>query len=703
MSGFVTISVTGKSQLSGGTASSTGSDAYQGGSASTAFTNTLRGGSATADALTYDGGTASTSYGSQSSGGAASTAFTDALQGGSAVAQVSFDDATIACRTLVPEIAAALSAQGIDPSKINSVEWPVYGASRWATATLLMDKAAVDGAGGLKGSLWDGGAGGPKIYCSLNFGEHTLPQMVLGKAIPVVVSAATSLYVVELHCRRWLWRHYKPIPPYAFEALAIARGYNLAGISRGRRRTRTLTGGDQWIATNIVSRVVAGDATNGYPALSNSTDTVLSPLSGLHITGGDLLVDISGDDSAPGLIDKVLAKSGGVFMFVPNSFANGYEMRIEAIDTGEARAATYFDENVDEIIAGGAEGFILASLTNTGVAANAVGNVEGVICDCPKKVRVWFPFATTDQSDEVMAETDPYGTAGATATGTGSVLDGKQGTNPAWDSDEGNPFGASYNNYRPALYHVNCDVPIVTFSRDTTSTSDLLYAAATIAGYVSDIFYGRYLAGCCDVWFRGFRAFDSDSVWSGAQWWTWQLRQDGGGFDFPVTHVYGTRDSDLFGYQAMNGPEKVSGFGTVQAWKSGDNSVHVVGNQLGPIPVMLRIKSASATDTYLWVYSAKILQRDDSLTVGNVTGWVEGQSVTAYNTVERLNSADFAGPSVALPLTSAPNMQPLAISYDRNGDHTDIDVIGFLVEDRQYAAQRYAYFSLDNTVDGSCE
>jgi len=703
MAGFVEIYVVGRLSLSGGR-SSDPTDSYQGGTASTTFTNTLSGGSA-AEYSSVDGGSAvmipmPDTY----EGGVASTIHTNTLSGGGS-ASINQDEVSVQCLSLVPEIADALSAQGIDPSKVNSVEWPAYGASRWATATLLMSRESVDGTAGLKSILWDGGGGGQNLYVTLKFGTQTLPQMVPGRIIPVVLSESTSIYLVELHCRRWLWRNVRPVGAESTESMAIPMGYNLSGVSRGRMRVRSLNSGVPWTATEIVNRVLAGSPSNGYPKLTVANDTVMTPIAGLSIADDILVRDVSCDDSAPSLIDRVLAASGGMLAFTPtNGGASGYDIRIESIDVGEVSASGYLADYITEIIAGGVEAFVtdsaLATVSNSGVVTNAVGYPDALICDCPKMVRVQFPFSISDNTDEVIGETDYAGAGGPSATYKASVFEGRFGSKPIWDSNNGDPFGTSYNEYRPQLWHVSCNVPVTSFYRDNSGSDDVLHSIdySEVADAVAAVFYARYIAGCCDIWMRDFRPISNTWVWPGAQWWTWQMRQDGGGFNYPVTHIYGSRSSDLFGYQAISGPEPVLGFGNVSAYRGGDNAIRVIGHQIGPVPCMIRIKSAVGTTTYEWEYTAVLLQRDDAAT----GGWVEGQTVTALNTVERNNSASFAGPSVKIPLSAAPSFEPLAIGYDRDSVFHEVDVIALLVEDRKYAGGRVAYFSLDNTVDGPC-
>ena len=243
-------------------------------------------------------------------------------------------------------------------------------------------------------------------------------------------------------------------------------------------------------------------------------------------------------------------------------------------------------------------------------------------------------------------------------------------------------------------------MPLVTFSRDSSSDADLLNGTplATVAGYVAEVFYARWLAGCCDIWFRDAIRPLSATVWAGGLWWELSVSADKNGEEWPVTHVWGHRDDHLFGYQPFDGPEPVLGLGTCSAYMSGDGGVRVVGHQIGPVPVMLRIKSSSSDGDNKWTYSAKILQRDDA----ESGGWVEGRTVTARNTVERNNSTTFGGPSWLLPVDVTGTWNLLPIGTDRDGTHHDVDVIGFLVEERDYADERLAYFSLTNLVDGGC-
>lgn len=681
-----------QSSLSGGDSLSTGTDTYGGGDASSVSLPTLSGGVST---LNYTMGL---------SGGAADTTFTDAIVGGNAAstsAPMDSGDLTVSTRRLVPAIADALAAQGIDPASINTVVWPAYGASRWATVRVLMDRDAVDGPTGLKALLSTGGVdGGPEIYAKVHFAGRTFPQMVPGKIVPVVLSAATSLYVVEFHCRRWLWRHVKAIPSATFDSVDASRGYNTAGLSRGRYRRRTLTGDAKWDFDDIVSRVLAGDPDNGYPALTTSTDTILAALGGSLLTTKTLLTDSSADDTAPGLIDRVLARCGQVLYFGPNVDEDGYDIRIEDITTGEARAASFMDAHNADLLAGGCEGFVDATVSGT-VAAKAVGSIDGVTRDCPRKVRVHFPYALTDQSDEALAE-GRTGSFPYSSSSHFSIADGKSMSVPSWDSDVGRPFADEMR--MPERYHVRCEVPVSTKDRANSSSSDLVEDAddtgSEIATSVAQIYYGRFWAGACDIWFRDAQQLSKSTTWTGAQWWEWQFRQDGQGFDFPVTRVRGERDCELFGYKPLEAPEPVLGFGTVSAWTGSDGAVRVVGHVVGPIPVMLRIKSYAAIPgkDYQWEYTCAILQRDDSET----DGWVEGQTVVARNTVEKKNTTSYAGPGYKLPLSTAPGFEPLPIGVDRDGAFTETDVPGFLVEDRTYTGGRKAYFGLSNAIDGDC-
>lgn len=697
----ITVSGTPRLAYDGGTASQSG---YDGGTASSTGTDGLSGGSASSSSLpVVSGGVSTFPFAEGLSGGSASSTGSDVIDGGAAYLYGFSDtgETTISTLTLVPEVADALAAQGIDPASVNSVVWPAYGASRWATARLLMSRAAVDGVGGLKSLLDNGGVeNGPEVFLKVHFGSRTFPQMVPGKIIPVLVNAKTAIYVVELHCRRWLWRHVKAIPSATFEAVDASRGYNTVGLSRGRFRRHTLTGDAKWDFADIVERVLAGDPDNGYPALMLSTDTLLTSLGGSLLTTKTLLADTSADDTAPGLIDRVLARCGQVLYFAPNASEDAYDIRIEDITTGEARAASFLDSMNTELLAGGCEGFVEAEVSGD-VASNAVGSVDGATRDCPRKVRVHFPYALTDQTDEALAE-GRTGSFPYSSSSHQSIADGKSMSVPSWDSDVGRPF--TDESRMPERYHVRCEVPINTFDRQGTSTSDLVEDTdddgATVAASVAQIYYGRFWAGACDLWLRDAVQLTSDVTWAGAQWWVWQLRQDGDGYAWPVTHIHGERDCELFGYTPSEGPEEVLGFGTVSAWRGSDNAIRVVGHVVGPIPVMLRIKSYSAIPAkdYQWSYSCVILQRDDSA----VDGWSEGQTVTAYNTVERKNTTSYAGPGYALPLSAAPAMEPLPIGVDRNGAFTETDVPGHLVEDRSYTGGRKAYFALSNAIDGDC-
>ena len=613
----------------------------------------------------------------------------------------------VTLQTLTPtdEINDALAVAGLDPARVNTVLWPAYGASRFATAVVLMARDAVeDDTDGLQGIATDGSiTGGKRLYVTLNYNGRSFTQMIVGRCVPVLVGVNTSIYWVELHCRRWLWRHLRPRGSKAYESVDGQTGYNMTGLSRGRFRRRSLSSDAMWNCDDIVTRELAGDATNGHPALAVSTDQTLSLLAGLYVEGSSLAVDISPDDSVAALIDRVLAKSGGVLSFVPSvTGGKQYDLRIESIDTGEARAATFIETYEDEILAGGMEGPVVDRPTTSGAGSFAVGGALNAIKDCPLAVRVYFPLAKTDQTDDVIGE---YAVLGVTPDGGASstdhsILDNKFATRTSWDSSSGDPYDAAYDDIRPVLHHIRADIPLVTFGRDLSSASDLLNGTplSAIAGYAAEVFYARWLAGCCDIWLRDTVPLTAANVWAGGLWWEYSLREDQYGNTCPVTHIWGDRDDNLFGYQPFEGPEPVVGLGTCSAYRAADGGVRVIGHQIGHVPVMIRIKDATGDGDNKWVYEAVLLQRDDAAS----GGWVEGATITAYNTVERNNSSSFAGPSWKLALAVPGTWNILPIGEDRDGTHQDVDTIAYLVEDRKYADERFAYFSLTNIIDGEC-
>jgi hypothetical protein len=598
---------------------------------------------------------------------------------------------SVACLSRNDEVDALLSAQGIDPSVVNTVRWPAYGATRWATATVMMHSTALDTAVGL---CWNGGvAGHPTVFVGLSFGGLLFPQMTFGRTIPIVsTDASKAVFLVELHCRRWLWRNIRPRPPGGMSEVEVLRGYNVSRYSRDRTVARTLNGGSVWTPRQVVERVLLGEASQGFPPLQLSTDTYLGvvgsstglPLEDSTIPG----FDFDGVDSAPGLIDATLKKSGAALLFVPGAAVGTCDIAIHPIATGEARCASYITSNGSELVAGGMETFTDSSLTSgwsSGAKRYAYANSGIVRKDCPQKIRVYFPYTLSDNADPA---TFPSGGM--------SACDTKFATLPSWETNAGRPFTTSADPLSPERYAILDDYPLTTKRSAENLTTDLIDGTerANRAEQVSYCYYARFKAGACDAWFRGARPLTAAVAWTGGLWWEWQIRRPDDLLPY-ATHVYGFRNDDLFGFEPLEGENPIRGFGSVTAFRGPDGRFRVIGNLVGHVPAMIRIKGSTVVSTNVWSYSAKVLQRDG-------TGWSEWADITARNAVERNNTAIFAGPSVKLPLTSAPDFLPLPIGTDRDGLHTDIDVPAFIVEDRTLANDPIAVFGLPNTVDGDC-
>jgi len=605
----------------------------------------------------------------------------------------------VRCLSMTPEIADVMRSQGLDPSAVNRLVWPAFGASRYATCTLLMHTNDVET---LATIPYDGDVSlGPKVYVDLIYGTQTFPQMVLGRTVPLLASEASkALFLVEIHCRRYLWRQVRARASTAVDAIDRGHGYNIRSVSRGRFVARTLNGGTPWTPKQIVERVLAGDAANGLPALQLSTDNYISSVVGSD-TGYPIEdtsrpgVDFHAADSAPGLIDSALAKAGCVLAFVPSTTSGKtYDIAIHQIGSGEARGVTFLTTYGPELIAGGLETVVDTTLVSgwtTGAKQWAKANRDILRRDCPDKVRVYFPFSLADNAESGVFA----------ASGDQSVLDGKIGTIPTWDTATGRPFATPPDANSPKLYHIIDDWPLVT-KRSGSGTSGDIYDSTTMqnrAEQVGICYFARYECGAADMWLRGWVPITAANLWTGGQVWTYEVRDA----DDPmpvVTHIEGDRNSDLFGFRAMTEPNPIRGVGGCTAFRGPDGRLVVIGNVIGHVPVLIRIKSVAATiSTNRWRYSAVILQRDSAA----ADGWSEWATIDAYNTIENHNSATFAGPSYKLPLVTAPGMLPLPIGRDRDNAFTEQETIAYIVEDRTLSENPVAKFSIPNGIDGPCE
>lgn len=596
-------------------------------------------------------------------------------------------------RSVEPAIAAVMASQGIQADRINTIRWPAVGASRWSTATVLMHSDDLETLASIQ---YDGGvAAGPYLYVDLLYHTLTFPQMIVGRVTPILATDATkSLFLVELHDRRWQWRNWRPRGPRATDGIDSVMGYNMLSHARGRVIERTTNSGTLWTPKGIVERVLAGDPTNGIPALQLSTDVYLGEIgtvSGIPLTDTSRPgYDFDTDDNAGAFIDRVMAKSGAVFVFVPSvTEGKTYDIALHDVGSGEGRAVDFLDDYGDHLCGGGLETVVDTSLVSgwtTGAKRNAYANRDLVRRDCPDKVRVYFPFALAAHDTPGLHD------------GESCEHDMKFAARASWDSDSGRPSAWTVPDANaPDLYHIVDDWPMVT-ERSGESTSGDIYDALTLenrAEQVAICYYQRFSAGCCDMWLRGSIPLNSDTVWSGAQVWTFELRDAADEMPF-VTHVEGDRNSPLFGWMP-NVSSPVRGLGGVTAFRGPDGSLRVVGNVVGHIPILIRLKSATPIDgaDNRWEYAAKILQRDG-------TDWAEWADITAFNSVERNNTATFVGPSTKLPLAVGGTWAALPIGEDRDGGWHDVDYPAFLVEDRTLAEDPIAIFGDGNMIDGEC-
>jgi hypothetical protein len=608
-------------------------------------------------------------------------------------------DAFARCLSRTEETDELMQAQGLDPTVVNRMVWPVFGASRFATCTLLMHSDDVDT---LAAIAYNGDVSlGPKLYVDLLYGPLTFPQMVFGRAIPLVATdASKALFLVELHCRRWLWRQVRARGATAVDAIDRGHGYNIRSTSRGRYVSRTLNSGTPWTPKQIVERVLAGDASNGLPALQLSTDNYISTVVGTD-TGYPLTdtsrpgVDFHSADSAPGLIDSALAKAGCVLAFVPSTTSGKtYDIAIHQVGSGEARGVSFLSTFGTELIAGGIETVVDTTLVSgwtTGAKRYAKANRDILRRDCPDKVRVYFPFSLADNAESgVFSSADSQ-----------SVLDGKVATVPTWDTATGRPFSTPPDNKSPKLFHIIDDYPLTTKRSGAATSGDIVSSSemTSRAEQVGICYFARFECGAADAWFRGWIPPIAASVWTGGQVWTYELRDSSDPMPV-VTHIEGSRDSDLFGYRAMSEPNPIRGVGGCTAFRGPDGRLCVIGNVVGHVPVVIRIKSVAATiSVNRWRYSAVILQRDSA----EADGWSEWATIDAFNTVENHNTATFAGPSYKLPLVTAPGMLPLPIGRDRDNNFTEQETVAFIVEDRTLSELPVAMFSIPNGIDGPCE
>lgn len=603
------------------------------------------------------------------------------------------------CLSMTPDVAEIMRTQGLDPASVNRLTWPAFGASRYATCTLLMHSDDVDT---LTTMMTDGDVtGGPKIYVELMYGDQVFPQMVLGRTVPLLATDSNkALLLVEIHCRRFLWRQVRARACTAVDAIDRGHGYNVRSYSRGRYVERTLNSGTPWTPKQIVERVLTGAASDGLPALKLSTDNYISTVVGSD-TGYPIEdtsrpgVDFHSADSAPGLIDSALAKAGCVLLFVPSTTGGKtYDIAIHQVGSGEARAVTFLGTYSTELVGGGIETVTDTTLVSgwtTGAKRYAKANRDIMRRDCPEEVRVYFPFSLTDNAEMGMY-------SGADHQ---SAIDGKVASIPSWDTSTGRPWSSPPDTKSPALYHIIDDYPMVTKRSGSSTSADVENALelSNRAEQVGICYYARFESGAADMWLRGHIPLTAANCWTGGQVWTFEVRDQSD--EWPVvTHIEGDRNSDLFGYRPITEPNPIRGLGGCTAFRGPDGRLCVIGNVIGHIPVMLRISAvASEISTNRWLYTCKILQRDS----GEADGWKEWATVDGKNTIENHNTSSFAGPGYKLPLTTAPGMGPLPIGRDRDGAFTEQETIGFIVEDRALSEDPIAEFSLPNAIDGPCE
>lgn len=622
--------------------------------------------------------------------------------------------ASLTIRTLNPfgKHEASIAAGGIDPHSLNRIAWPIVGMSRWSTARVLMYRDDVDT---LAASLTDGAISGgtDRLYAQLTFGTTTFPQMVVGKVLPVVTSeAGKALCVVEMHDRRYLWRHYRVQPSTGLAADDFGCGFNLVGFHRGRLRRDSLNADAPWNPKEIVEFIRDENGSQPYDfAYVAANDEWDDTDTSSYYVDNDCCWDINGDDSFAGAIDKVLAKCGHVMTVVPKLAAPaGLSFGVRAIDD-EHRANLFYAAKTDELLAGGLD-FLSADETPpaSGAAKWAYVNKDIVRRDCPLKVRVYFPLCVADGSDDVLKEIGrDFDVTGISSTADrASLASNKSAMRTTWETDIGRPSFVGSSPFSPSIYHINSDFPLITkhnlLGADLIDTTD----TALRADQASSVFYARYKAGCGDGFFRDTIQPLKTQVWAGAQWWELSLVPHptlGMGRPIPLTRVWGDRHCGLFGYHPLSEPERVQGFGTVHAFRGPDGSIKVVGQQIGGIPVRLRFKSATPKidpDTELALpfqfdYTATLMQYDGG------GEWVEGELVDVTNAMEHKNTSTFVAPSTKWPLDVPGTWQVLALGIDRDGVFHEFEADGRIYENRNAIGPKAIEVSIPLTIDGGCD
>lgn len=602
----------------------------------------------------------------------------------------------VGARSVTPELAEELVDIGVAPSTLNRIDWPVAGATRWATARLLMHTDDLDE---LLSQMTDGGLSGPDLFCTLQFGSVLFPQMVVGRARPLLVTEATkSMLLVEFHCRRWLWRRWRAMSSLGAENFDQAVGFNMTGVHRGRFARLSLHAATDalWSGKEIVEHVRSAAGTSPHDNIYwSSTDGWDDAAATSYYSSATAVNDVSAEDTVPGIIDKVLARTGNVLLVTPKQTGDGLDFQVRAVDD-QSSALAFYSARRNDLQAGGLDFIEDGATVPTGGASYAYGAQDATLRDCPDLVRVYFPFSVADGMDNVLAECARADCDGADGGTDPTVAASRSTGYLTWDTDTGRPAFATSGG-APTYQHILDDFPMVTSADaaagDVVDTS-LLSARAEQA---STVFYSRFLAGCGDAFFRGWLAPLAASVWSGAQWWEIGFRRSAGDL-VPFTRVWGERDCQLYGYQPMAMPLEVQGVGNAQAFRGPDGSLRVVAQQLGGIPVRIRIKAIlGEVAANRWRYSAVLLRYagDDE--------WEE-TSVTfdAWNAVERRNTSTFAGPSKKLPLSVGGTFDVLPIGQDRDGDFHEVDVDAFIYENRNAVGGKTVEFSLSNDIDGSC-